>query len=360
MKICFVTGHYAPFAGGIETHVGRIAFHLTRRGDDVTVLTQTDDRSWPSEETIEGVRVRRFAVPVPSRDFAVSPALFRALTAERGNWDIIHAHGYHGVAPLLAAVARVRPLVFTPHYHGTGHSTFRKALHVPYRRIGSRVVATTSAVICVSEAERSLFLSHFPAAEAKTRVIPNGVDLDRLLAATPRETERRVVVSGGRLETYKHVELTIKAFAHLSDEYHLIVTGDGPERARLEGVAAELGLGHKVSFLGRVDVDELYRWFRSAQVYVSMSTNEAMPVTIVELLACGARVVVSDIPAHRELKARFGEALTVVPLMTPAPELAATIEAAAKAELSTPPVVPNWTDVAKETRDVYEEVLAGA
>ena len=360
MKICFVTSHYAPFIGGIETHVERIAFHLAARGDDVTVLTQTDDDAWPNEETIDGVRVRRFAVPLPSRNFAVSPALFRALRAERGGWDVVHAHGYGGAAPLLAATARARPLVFTPHYHGTGHSTFRKALHVPYRRVGSRVVAATSAVICVSNAERSLFLSHFPAAAAKTSVIPNGVDLDRLLAARPMRTERRVVVSAGRLETYKHVELTIKAFAHLSDEYHLIVTGDGPERARLEGITAQLRLGHKVSFLGRIDVEDLRRWFKSAQVYVSMSTNEAMPVTILEMLACGVRVVASDIPAHRDLKASFGEWLTLVPLTTPAPELAARIEGAAETELAKRPAVPTWTDVAEATRGVYQQVLDGA
>lgn len=360
MKICFVTGHFAPFVGGVETHVERIAFHLATQGDDVTVLTQRDDASSPSEETVDGVHVRRFAVPLPSRNFAVSPALFRALSAERGDWDVVHAHGYHSAAPLLAATARARPLVFTPHYHGTGHSTFRKALHVPYRLIGSRFVAATRAVICVSEAERSLLLSHFPAAAAKTSVIPNGVDLDRILAATPKPTRKRVVISAGRLATYKHVELPISAFAHLSDEYHLIVTGDGPARVRLEGITAELGLEHKVSFLGRIDVEELYRWFRSAQVYVSMSTNEAMPITVLEMLASGARVVVSDIPAHRDLKARFGDWLTLVPLTTTAPELAVEIKAAAEAEPDGPPAVPTWTAVTEATRRVYEEVLRGA
>ena len=91
-----------------------------------------------------------------------------------------------------------------------------------------------------------------------------------------------------------------------------------------------------------------------------MSTNEAMPVTILEMLACGARVVVSDIPAHRDLKARFGEWLTVVALATPAPELAAKIEAAANADSATPPAVPTWTDVAEATRGVYQRVLDGA
>ena len=75
MKIAFVTGHYLPFAGGIETHVEQIASRLATQGDGVTVLTQTDDPSWPSSEMIAGVQVRRFPVPVPSQHFAVSPSL---------------------------------------------------------------------------------------------------------------------------------------------------------------------------------------------------------------------------------------------------------------------------------------------
>lgn len=357
MKICFVTGHFVPFIGGVETHVERIAFHLAAGGDEVTVLTQTDDASWPSMETIDGVLVRRFSVPLRSRHFAVSPALLRTLIAERGSWDIVHAHGYHSVAPLLAATSLARPLVFTPHYHGTGHSALRKALHVPYRHIGSRIVASSSAIVCVSEAEHLLFSSHFPAAEAKIRVIPNGVDLERLLAATPRTTDRRMIMSAGRLESYKNVELTIRAVGHLNDEYHLTVTGDGPDRVRLEAITEQLGLRNKVSFLGRIGSEDLYRWFRSAPVYVSMSTNEAMPVTILEVLACGSRAVVSDIPAHRDMKARFGDLLSVVPLTATIPELAAEIEMAARAEPDRPPMVPTWKAVAEATRGIYEEAL---
>jgi glycosyltransferase involved in cell wall biosynthesis len=360
MKICFVSGHYAPFAGGVETHIERIAFHLANQGDDVTVLTQSDDSQLPQEELIDGVRVRRFAVPLPSRHFAVSPALLRSLNAERGNWDVVHAHGYHSAAPLLAALARARPLVVTPHYHGTGHSAFRKGLHVPYRIIGSRIVAAASAVICVSEAEQSLFLSHFPTAASKTTVIPNGVDLDRLLAASPRPNEGRLIMSAGRLETYKHVDQTINAFAHLNAKYRLVVTGDGPDRRRLESIASELGLSDKIGFLGRIDVEDLYRWFRSADVYVSMSTNEAMPVTILELLACGARVVASDIPAHRNLKDHFGDWITVVPITASSQLLASEIEAAAESDRHGAPDVPTWESVTAQTRLVYEGVLRHA
>jgi len=78
------------------------------------------------------------------------------------------------------------------------------------------------------------------------------------------------------------------------------------------------------------------------------------------MLACGARAVVSDIPAHRELKTRFGDLLTVVPVTVPAKDLANAIDSAAHAESNDPPVVPSWADVALETRKTYEQVLDGA
>lgn len=357
MRIVFVTGHYRPFAGGVETHVEQIASRLAARGDDVTVLTQADDRSVPSHEVLEGVLVRRFAVPVRSRHFAVSPALGRALRAQRQEWDIVHVHGYHSVVPLVAVIAGAGPLVFTPHYHGTGHSPFRKLLHVPYRHLGARITRWSRRVISVSEAERALFISHFPGASGKTTVIPNGVDLDKLSAALPFPKEKTTIVSAGRLETYKHVEATLEAMAELGGDYQLIVTGDGPDRARLEMTSQKLGLADTVHFLGRIDSDDLYRWYRSADVYVSMSSNEAMGIAILELLACGARVVASDIPAHREVNGLVGGMLTLVPLGTNSQELATAIEIAAK----TPPVedarIPTWDEVTDATRAVYDEVL---
>ncbi len=249
MRIALVTGHYLPYVGGIESHVQHIARRLAASGDEVTVLTQSDDRHWEPEEVLDGVLVRRFSVPIPSRHFAVSPALWSVLHAKPLPWDIVHAHGYHSVVPLLATTAGARPIVFTPHYHGTGHSPLRKALHVPYRRVGKSVVDAAQCVICVSEAERRLLLTHFPSADSKSVVIPNGVDLEMLEAARPFPKDRPTIVTGGRLETYKHVDLVLRAVALLGPDFDVVVTGNGPERPRLESLARELGLADRAAFL---------------------------------------------------------------------------------------------------------------
>jgi len=351
-----VSAHYAPFAGGVESHIEEIARRLVVRGESVEVLTHRDDPGQPDTEARDGVLVRRHTVPVTSQHFGVSPAVWAALRRDRHRYDVVHAHGYHSAAPLMAALAGASPLVFTPHYHGTGHSPLRKAIHIPYRSAGRRIVARSKRIICVSQAEADLFLTHFPAAGPRVTVIPNGADLGRITAAQPFPDAGVVVITGGRLQSYKQVDRIIEAMALTPSTLRLVVTGDGPERAALEALAERCGLGARVRFIGRVDTDVLYRWYASAEVFCSMSSNEAMPVTILELLAAGARVVASDIPAHRDIRDRTAGAISLVPLDVAPQDLAAALSRALVASPSAAQQIPTWDEVTDQTLEVYRGV----
>ena len=356
MRIAMVTAHYAPFAGGVESHVEEIARRLAGRGETVEVLTHHDDPGLPAAEVRDGVLVRRHKVPVTSQHFAVSPAVWATLVRERHRYDVVHAHGYHSSAPLAAALAGASPLIFTPHYHGTGHSPFRKALHIPYRAAGAGITARAQRIICVSRAEADLFLAHFPAARRRLTVIPNGVDLARITGARPFPGAGAVIITGGRLQSYKQVDRVVEAMALTPPGMRLVVTGDGPERASLEALTDQRGVREKVQFLGRVDTELLYRWYASAEVFCSMSSNEAMPVTILELLAAGARVVASDIPAHRDIRDRTAGAITLVPLDASPAVLAAALERALDTHAASGQRIPTWDEVTAQTLAVYHDV----
>jgi glycosyltransferase involved in cell wall biosynthesis len=360
MRIAMVSAHYAPFAGGVESHVEEIAKRLADRGETVEIFTHRDDPGLPDTETREGVLVRRHKVPVPSRHFGVSPAVWAALLRERRRFDVVHAHGYHSAAPLAATMAGASPLVFTPHYHGTGHSPLRKAVHIPYRAAGAAIAARSRRIICVSRAEADLFLTHFPSAGPRVTVIPNGADLERITAARPFPEAGPVVLTGGRLQSYKQIDRIVEAMALTRPGLRLVVTGDGPERGALEALADERGLRERVRFIGRVETDLLYRWYASADVFCSMSSNEAMPVTILELLAAGARVVASDIPAHRDIRDRTAGAITLVPLRADPQVLACALEHALNERPEPAQRIPTWDEVAERTLDVYRGVTSAA
>lgn len=355
MKLALIVSGYRPQLGGIETHVEHLARYAATRGHEVEVLSQTNDHAQPRAEVIDGVSVRRFRISVPSTNYAVSPSLWRFLKHSGGEYDIAHAHNYHALPALAAALNKRAPLVFTPHYHGTSASVFRRLLHVPYRVAGAYVVRRADAVICVSEHEALLLTRDFPFAADRIEVIPNGVDVTALRAAKPFREDRTVVLSAGRLEDYKRVDRVVAAIALLDDRFILRITGDGPMRSALERQINELGVSHRVAVLGRVQDADLRRWFKTASVYVTASQLEASGITPLEVLASGTRVVASGIDAHRDLALGTGGPVALVSDDPSPVELADAIRTAGDMPAACVNIA-SWEEVGDRTLAVYEGV----
>jgi 1,2-diacylglycerol 3-alpha-glucosyltransferase len=307
--------------------------------------------------------VLRFPMTVPFENYALSLGLFGYLRAHADEFDVAHVHSYHTTVGHAAVRSRL-PLVFTPHYHGTGHTPFRVFLHRLYRPAGARLFRAADAVICVSDVERDLVTRDFPGVAGRVATIPNGTD-ERRPADPDRAVtvDEPVVLTVGRLERYKNVDRIIDAFRRLPDPAALVVVGDGPDRARLERHAQAAGPGGPVHFAGRIPDAALDHLFATAAVVVSASDHEAFGLTLAEGLVCGARVVASAIPAHAELARRAGPD-AAIDLVDPhntqqftaslATSLCAGRVAAGSVKL------PSWDDVVQDTRDLYSRVRARA
>jgi glycosyltransferase involved in cell wall biosynthesis len=358
MRIAYLTPQYAPAIGGVERHVEEIARRVAAAGHRVEVLTQTTDRALPRRELRDGVEVRRFAAVNGSATYGVPATLFRAFARDAAGYDLVHAHGYHALPALAALAGRPRSVVFTPHYHGDGHTAFARLLHRGYRPLGDRLFRRAGAVVCVSASERRLVERDFPHAAPRVAVIPNGVDLAWAAGASPLDEPGRVVLSVGRLAAYKRVGLLVDALAHLPADVRLVVVGDGPERTALEAHVAAAGLGARVRLVGRASDEELRRWLATAALVASMSLHEAFGITLVEGAAAGAAVVASAIPAHAEVAAMIPGA-RLVPAGAPAAGVAEAIAAALAGPRPDPAALPTWDAVAERTLGLYP-AAAGA
>src|SRR5919202_3867498 len=113
-RIAYIAPRYIPHTGGVQTHVAQLARRAAAHGYQVEVLTQDSDRRLPAVEVIDGVTVWRFPVWVPDQTYTVAPGLWAYLARYHTRYDVVHAHGYHAVPALGAALAGCRPLVFTP------------------------------------------------------------------------------------------------------------------------------------------------------------------------------------------------------------------------------------------------------
>jgi glycosyltransferase involved in cell wall biosynthesis len=362
LRIAQVVSSYQPRIGGVETHVQRLAEGCAEAGDDVVILTHQVSGS-PPEERVGPLRVLRFPLAVTASNYQVSPGLSRYLRSHATEFALVHAHNYHTVVG-HAAVRSGLPFVFTPHYHGTGHTPFRALLHRLYRPIGARMLGAADAIICVSDAEHALVIRDFPGAAGKAVTIPNGSDRrprapDRANRAMPDEP---VVLTVGRLERYKNVDVIIDAFRALPVAASLVIVGDGPDRGRLEQQAAITESGWPVVFTGTISDAELDRWYARARVVTSASEHEAFGLTLTEGLASGARVVASAIPAHAEIASRAeADAEAAVALVDPRDTREFTrvlAEFLASGRVTGTCELPSWADNVARTRDLYARVRA--
>lgn len=351
-RIALVTPGFPPDTGGVEAHTGHLARELAGRGVDVQVFTGRRGLDRAVTEVRDGVAVHAFPA-WRTRTMSISPRLVRAGLRAARDADLVHVHSYHAACGLAALAGHRTPVVFTPHYHGAGHSRPARALHRGYRFVGRTLFRAANVIVCVSDAERDALVRDFPATAGRTMVIPNGVDIAAIRSAPPFTGQRRTILSLGRLEHYKRVSVLLRALPAMPADVQLVVVGHGSQRAELERLAAGLGLADRVRFLGEIATDHVHRWLRTAAVLVSLSEHEAFGMAPVEAAVAGARVVLSDIPAHRDITANHGGADFRLVAPDPAAVAAAVVEqlaAAGRVEID----ACDWGEVTEDLLRAYQ------
>lgn len=354
MRVAHVSPSFYPFAGGVETHVQMLCEHLQSRGLEVQVLTTDSTWRLPQHSVVNGITVRRFKSFAPRGSYHFSPELYSYLKKSFADYDLVHTHSYHSLTSLSAALTKSRcPLVFTPHYHGTGHTWFRSLLHVPYGRIGKLIVDKSDSIICVSSYEMSLLSARFPEARDKITIIPNGIDQDEFANLERPSVSSGDIVYLGRLERYKRVDCIIRAIPFLQGNLRLVIIGSGPDRERLERIVSKLSLGNRVSFAGYLPREELLNKIVNAKALVNLSAHEAYGITIAEALSLGVPSVVSTDSALVEF-ASHANCIPVAAAENPF-EVASAISKASLRGISHAEF-PSWGEVARETLRLYSGV----
>lgn len=184
-----------------------------------------------------------------------------------------------------------------------------KRYPVPFRWLERAALrGAAGAYVCNRQAGEILRRKglHGPA-----RYIPLGVDTSRFApgeAAAP--SPQPVVAYVGRLEPYKGVDTLLRAAASRPD-WRVELTGDGPQRADLESLVAELGITDRVRFLGFAQGEELADRYRRADVVAVPSIPwpgwlEQFCRVAVEAMASGVPVVASRSGAIPDVVADAG------------------------------------------------------
>jgi glycosyltransferase involved in cell wall biosynthesis len=350
MKILQVCPKYYPSVGGVEEHVRNISERLAKKYD-VSVFTTDPSGKLRKEEVINGVKIKRFKSWAPNEAYYFSRELKEHLMKNSDSFDIVHAHSYHAFPSLYAARAKNRnKLVFTPHYHGGGHTFFRNLLHIPYKFVGRNIFRKADKIICVSNHEKSLVIDHFEINEGKVTVIPNGVNLEEFKGLERRRKDYRAILYVGRLEKYKGVQYLIKTLPKLDDDIILEVVGKGPYKESLIKLARKLSVENRVKFYQDLPRRELLQKYANADLFVLLSKLEAYGISIAEALALGTPCIVANNSALREWiddKNCFGIQYPI--RIDKLREMVDDIVGRRVEGIR----LPNWNEIVKEIAEVY-------
>ena len=282
--------------------------------------------------------------------------------------DVIHVHWLLPQGLVIALIglidSRVPPFVVTSH----GADLF--ALRAPPLQAAKRFVARRATAITVVSTPMRDDLTRLGVTPCKISVQPMGVDLTRRF--TPDYTVERShneILFVGRLVEKKGLRHLIDAMPAVLQSYpsaFLTVAGFGPEEAERRAQVKHLRLQDKVNFVGAISQPELPDLYRRAAVFVApfvqaaSGDQEGLGLVSVEAAGCGCPVVISDVPAVRQVfseadmatLAKPGDATTLALAIIQALESSKKLTAVRTNAQNATVMSFDWTVVAKRYSDL--------
>ncbi len=295
LQLLASTGFY-----GAEGVVSQLFHPLTEQGCHLTLGLLHASRL-PRHGLVEHARacgIDVVDVPCDGRLDLSTVAALRRCIRER-EIELIHTHSYKAnFYGLFAARSSGIPILATCH-----NWTERTAALKLYSALDKCLLRRFDRVVAVSDSiSTTLIQSGFPPARVCT--IRNGIDTHRFADASEGAlegaggTSRGRVILGtlSRLSKEKGIDVLVRALAELRASWPdllCMVAGDGPERAAILNLAAELGVSENLLLAGFCS--DVPAFLRACAVIVHPSRMEAMPLAILEAMAAGKPIVATAV-----------------------------------------------------------------
>lgn len=302
--------------GGTELQAAQLARALMKRGVQVQFVSSVrQPKALPEHLAVLKLHViaRPFFERLPQgvAGGAYVAAMLALLLRWSATYDILHAHHLSppGVLASLAGKLTRKPaLAKVAGIHERGDlATVRNS---PFSEVQTGLLQQLRYIVATTEEIRRHLLASGFAAHRIVRC-PNGVDTNRFVpvSATQKTRLRQelglpgdkvLAIYVGSLRTVKGPDLLVEAWRLLPRNLAgLLIVGSGPLEQRLRAKASELSIAHELSFVGTSH--QVERYLQSADVFVLPSRSEGQSNALLEAMSTGLAVIVSDIPANREV-----------------------------------------------------------
>ena len=311
--VVMLVNEFPPIpTGGAERQAERLALYLKDKGWPVYVITRCMG-GLPARQEFQGLTIIRPATfgfgKLKTLTFILG-AVF-ALWSLRSKYSLLHAHLAYGsaFAALLAARLLGKRVIVK-----FGNSGEYGDVEVSRRTLRGRLrlAALRKWVDVVIALDDSIFdeILSIGIDRSRIRRIPNGIEARNFFPAQPKlEAKKKLNLDGkvvmifvGRLSPQKSLPTLLQALAKslpACPKLHLLLVGDGPDRAALEGQVQALGLGRSVAFLG--SQPDVWPYLNAADIFVLPSRSEGISNSLLEAMSAGLACAVTPVGGNMEI-----------------------------------------------------------
>ncbi|MCK5679390.1 glycosyltransferase family 4 protein [bacterium] len=365
MKIFVIGTRGIPdIPGGIETHCQELYPRIVAAGHEVTIVTRTPyvqkkRKSW------KGVSLKHLFAPRIKVMEALIHTLLGVINARISQPDLIHVHaiGPSLLVPLIRLMGmKVVMTNHGPDYHRDKWGFFAKQIlllgeywggkHADEIIVISSVIGDIVKKRCNRESNLIYNSVTLPERTAKTNIL----DQQGILPG-------KYILAVARLVPEKGLHDLVEAFAKISGDQQLVIAGDADHETKYSRELKKRAVtDSRVVLTGYITGEYLSQVFSHAKLFVLPSYHEGLPIALLEAMSYDIPPLISDIPAHKEIKLfeycyfRCGDLA----------HLQNQLERALSRDISRQESVDyrsivakkyNWDKIAQQTIVVYEKAL---
>lgn len=295
MKILQLAKLCPPCEGGIDIYSYDLTEELYKLGVDVDIICFSN----VTKKESKGFTQFSTKINAKIHSALISWDLIKIFLKIRKNYDILHVHVPNPLLEILTFFFDKRIVI---HWHSD--VVRQKMAYWLYKPLQKQMLKRADVIICTSSQYKatSKILKPF---QDKIEIIPLGINPDRLTQLTSIDDNylkllekakgKKIVLSIGRLVTYKGFEYLIEAALYLPDDTIIWIAGGGPLYKRLSKKIKQLKLENKVLLLGKVK--NIGEYLRRCDVFClpSISRNEAFGLVLIEALFFGKPLVTTNV-----------------------------------------------------------------
>ena len=281
---------YAMYGGGMETHLLRLGRYLVQQGLEAELVTTLEPGAWFDKAAEYGLPAKHISDYTSCKRFrAVSHAWRVGRWLRHGNYDALLLN--HAMFA-NAALGMLPDDVFAA-------SVFHNDSEAIYE-VGCSNNRAWNVAVGVSPKVADEVRRQLPA--RPVTFIPYGVELPEEDAWNARRefgVPLRLIFVGRLDHRQKGVFFLpdiLQGCRERGIDVHLTIIGDGPDGPKLVREFNAKGLNQSVQFMGMLPPEQIYSQLLAAHVMIMPSFFEGLPIALLESLACGCVLVVSDLP----------------------------------------------------------------